>query len=138
VSAGSAEAAVVKTLNRFAGHVNRGEMGEALAHFTDSPSITEDIAPYHWRGPSAGQDWLAAMGANAERHGISGIHMGFGAPTMVEVTGDRGYAVLRGDLTFSFADAPDRRIQGHVTFVVQQSVRAWKIETLTWAWVSEG
>ena len=134
----SDEAAIVETLNRFAEHVNRGEIPGALACFTDEPSIVEDIAPYHWQGRRAAGDWLTAMAENAQRHGMSGIHMRFAAPTMVEVTGERGYAVLPGDLTYSFPEGPDRLVHGHVTFALQRVGADWKVETLTWAWVRAG
>jgi len=137
VSAPSAEAVIVETLNRFAEHVNRGEVAAAIGHFTDDPSIVEDLSPFHWRGPDAAGAWLAAMAANAERNGVTGIHMGFRAPRLVLVDGDRGYAVLPGDLSYSFAGAPDRRIGGYVTFAVQKIHDAWKIETLTWTWEHE-
>jgi hypothetical protein len=138
VSDPSDQAEIVEALNRFAEHVNRGEIPAALACFTDEPSIVEDIAPYHWRGPHAAGDWLGAMAENAQRHGMSGIHMRFGAPTMVETAADRGYAVLPGDLTYSFPKAADRVVHGHVTFAVQRAGPTWKVETLTWAWVREG
>jgi hypothetical protein len=137
VSGPADETAIVETLNRFAEHVNRGEIPAALACFTHEPSIVEDIAPYHWQGPRAAGDWLTAMAENAQRHGMSGIHMAFGAPTMVMVEAGRGYAVLPGDLTYSFPEAADRVVRGHVTFAVEKSGEAWTIETLTWAWVSE-
>ena len=137
MSGGPAEDAIVAALQRFTGFVNAGDMPAALACFTANPSIVEDIAPYHWQGPGAGAAWLAAMGANAARAGMTGITMTFHAPTLVLTEGDRGYAVLPGDLAYAFGDGSVRRVRGHGTFAVQRDAADWKIETLTWGWERE-
>jgi hypothetical protein len=128
---------IVAALNWFADLVNRGEMAAAVACFTEAPSIIEDLAPFHWRGPAAGAEWLGAMAANAEREGFSRIEMKFREATLVLAEAGRGYAVLPGDLTFTLAEGGVRHVQGHATFAVQKAAGDWKIEALTWAWLRE-
>ena len=130
-------AQIVAALNRLADLVNDGEIPAALACFTEAPSIVEDLPPFHWRGPTAGAEWLGAMAANAEREGVSRIEMKFRDPTLVLAEAGRGYAVLPGDLTYTLAQGGVRHVQGHATFTVQKAAGGWKIETMTWAWVRE-
>jgi hypothetical protein len=57
--------------------VNRGDFATAIAAFSDTPLIVEDIAPFRWQGAGAASEWLSAMGSKccaAERYG--GAHEG--------------------------------------------------------------
>ena len=132
-----AEAELTSALNRFAELVNKGDAPGALGYFVANPSITEDLAPYHWYGPKAGADWLAGMASNAEKMGMSDVHMHFKPATMAQVTGARGYAVIPGELTYTFKDGSKKLAKGHVTFATEKSEAGWKIDSLTWAWESE-
>jgi hypothetical protein len=107
-----AEAELTSALNRFAELVNKGEGPAALGYFVANPSITEDLAPYHWYGPKAGGDWLAGMAANAEKSGMTDINMHFLPATMVQITGARGYAVIPGELTYTFKDGSKKHATG--------------------------
>jgi ketosteroid isomerase-like protein len=122
------------SLDHFCDLVNQGDAPAALAYFLPDASIVEDLAPYSWRGPAAGTEWLQAMNTNAERSGMSGVNMHFLPATMVQITGDRAYAVIPGDLTYSFKDGTVRHAQGHVTFSLQRVAARWRIGSLTWAW----
>ena len=130
----AAEAELVASLDRFAELVNKGDGAAALAYFVANPSITEDLAPYHWYGPKAGGDWLNGMAANAAKAGMTDINMHFLPATMVQITGSRGYAVIPGELTYSFKDGSKQHAHGHVTFATEKFAAGWKIEALTWTW----
>jgi hypothetical protein len=132
-----AEAELTGALNRFAELVNKGDGPGALAYFVANPSITEDLAPYHWYGPKAGTDWLEGMGTNAAKMGMTDVNMRFLPATMVQIVGARGYAVIPGDLTYTFKDGSKKHAQGHVTFATEKFAAGWKIEALTWTWESE-
>lgn len=131
-----AEAELTSALNRFADLVNKGDAPDALAYFVANPSITEDLAPYHWQGPKAGVDWLNGMAANAAKMGMTDVNMRFLPATMVQIVGARGYAVIPGDLTYTFKDGSKKHAQGHVTFATEKVAAGWKIEALTWTWES--
>jgi ketosteroid isomerase-like protein len=133
----TAEAELTSALNRFSELVNKGDAPGALAYFVANPSITEDLAPYHWSGPKAGLDWLNGMAANAAKAGMTDVNMHFLPATMVQITGPRGYAVLPGVLTYTFKDGSKKHAQGHATFATQKVPAGWRIEALTWAWESE-
>jgi ketosteroid isomerase-like protein len=126
------------SLDHFCELVNHGDIPAAVAYFLPNASIVEDFAPYAWRGPTAGTDWLQAMSTNAQRSGISGIDMHFLPATMVQITGERAYAVIPGELTYSFKDGTVRRAHGHVTFALQKVAADWRIDSLTWAWERAG
>ena len=126
------------SLDHFCELVNQGDAPSAVAYFLPDASIVEDLAPYSWQGPTAGMQWLQAMNANAERSGISAINMHFLPATTVQITGARAYAVIPGDLTYSFKDGTIQHAQGHVTFALQKVAASWRIETLTWTWERAG
>ena len=139
VASAAGEAAQLEaSLDRFCELVNQGNAPEALAYFLPDATIVEDLSPYSWQGSSAGMEWLEAMNANAERSGMSGVHMRFQPASTVQITGARGYAVIPGDLTYTFKDGRVQHAHGHVTFVLQKMTAGWRIETLTWAWERAG
>jgi ketosteroid isomerase-like protein len=131
VMAGSAP--VVAVINRMTDAVNKGEMATAFAAFTASPWIVEDGAPYHWQGPGAPQAWIAAMGANADAHGMTAIDMKLSAPSRVEVSGDQAYAVVPGRLSYTMKDGHSEHADGILTFTLAQSAAGWKIDSLVWS-----
>jgi ketosteroid isomerase-like protein len=133
---GPAEAELTSSLNRFAELVNKGDVPGALGYFVANPSITEDLAPYHWYGPKAGEDWLNGMAANMAKSGMTDVQMHFLPATMVQITGARGYAVIPGELTYTFKDGSKKHAQGHATFAAEKFAAGWRIEVLTWAWES--
>ncbi|HEY5105519.1 MAG TPA: nuclear transport factor 2 family protein [Caulobacteraceae bacterium] len=137
-SEASGAAQLEASLDHFCELVNQGKASEAVAYFLPDATIIEDLAPYSWHGPTAGMEWLQAMNANAERSGMSGVNMHFLPATMVQITGERAYAVIPGDLTYSFKDGTVRHAQGHVTFSLRKVAADWRIGSLTWAWERAG
>lgn len=129
-----AEVALGASLKDFAELVNQGKSAEAIAYFAASPSIVEDLAPYRWQGPTAPKAWIDAMMANAERAGMSGVNMHFSDPATVQITGARAYAVMPGELTYTFKDGHLDHAHGHVIFSLHKLSGAWRIETLAWGW----
>ena len=135
----SGEAAQLEaSLDHFCDLVNQGDAPAAVAYFLPDASIVEDLAPYSWQGPAAGMQWLQAMNANAERSGIGSVNMRFLPATTVQISGARAYAVIPGDLTYTFKNGTVQHAQGHVTFALQKVAASWRIETLTWTWERAG
>lgn len=128
------EAELAAALARFVDLVDKGDVPAALAYYLPNASIMEDLAPYHWQGPKAGMDWLNGMASNAEAHGMSNVQMHVGAPTTVLVTGNRGYEVVPGELTYTFKNGDIRHAQGHITVAAERTEKGWQFEALTWAW----
>ena len=85
--------------------VNQADFATAIAAFTDTPVIVEDIAPFIWQGADAPSDWLSAMGANAARLNVQSVMMVLEQPTRVEVDAEAAYAVFPGELRLAAVGA---------------------------------
>ena len=119
-------------IRAFIDEVNRGDSASALARLTEDVCIVEDIAPYRWTGREAGGQWLAAMGANAQRLGVTTISMTPGEPRRIEADGEHGYCVITGRVTL---EGPGTRLRedGLITFAMRREGEHWRISALTWA-----
>jgi ketosteroid isomerase-like protein len=124
---------VLATITRMTEAVNRGDAPTAFAAFTPSPMIVEDLAPYRWQGPGTPQAWLEGMGANAQAHGIVTINMKLAAPTRIEITGDRAYAIVPGLLSYTMKDGHAEHADGLITFLLVRGPSDWKIDSLVWS-----
>ena len=122
---------VVGAINRFVDAANAGEHAAALEHFTADATIIEDIPPYRWQGPQAGSQWMAAMGENAARSGVTGIAMQLGEATRVEVDAGSAYAVYPAVLTLS-GDGLRLQAGGCLTLTLQRADTGWLINALAW------
>ena len=124
--------AVVTAVRGLVDAVNGGDVGTALAAFTDAPVIIEDIAPYIWRGRDAPSDWLSAMGANAARLNVQSVLMTLEQPTRVEVVEEAAYAVFPGQLSLVAGEA-NLVAEGMLTFTLQNTGGRWLIDSLVWS-----
>ena len=116
----------------FIDEVNRGDAAAALARFTDDVCIVEDLAPYRMSGPGAGQKWLSAMGANAQKLGVTAVVLHPGQPRRIEADEATGYCVLPGELTL---DGPNAKLNaaGELTMAARRENGAWRFCAMTWA-----
>jgi hypothetical protein len=122
---------VVTFVATFVDQVNKGQSSAALGHLATDVSITEDLAPFHWRGPHAGTEWLTGMQKNGARMGVTEIRMKLGAPTQVLVHGDAAYEAIPGVVIL----AGKRRTlhgTGMLTFALIKDAGVWKITSLAW------
>ena len=127
----AADKAVVASISELVAAVNRGDQPAALAHFTPDATITEDVAPYRWQGPDAGAGWMKAMFENSQKAGMTEVVMTLGAPTHVQVEGDRAYAVMPGALTLK-GKGQTLHATGVLTFALQKTANAWRIGLMSW------
>lgn len=116
----------------FIDEVNRGDAPAALARFTDDVCIVEDLAPYRLTGPDAGQRWLAAMGGNAQKLGVTAVVLHPGQPRRVEADDRYGYCILPGELSL---DGPSAKLHaaGELTMAARRENGSWKFCAMTWA-----
>lgn len=116
----------------FIDEVNRGDAAAALARFTDDVCIVEDLAPYRMTGADAGQRWLQAMGANAQKLGVTTVALHPGQPRRIEADDQYGYCVLPGNLSL---DGPNAKLHaaGELTMAARRENGAWKFCAMTWA-----
>ena len=129
----AADPAVMATLSRMTEAVNTGDLPTAFAAFTPSPMIIEDLAPYRWQGPGTPQAWIDGMGANAQAHGITAIHMQLSPPTRIDVVADRAYAIVPGQLRYVLKDGHSEHADGLITALLLRTPAGWKIDSLIWS-----
>ena len=122
---------IESAVSAFVDEVNSGKFDAAIARFTHDATIVEDIAPFRWRGPNAGPQWLTAMAENAERLAVTGVVMDLGAPQRIEVEGAAGYAVFAGTVLLKKVDQTLRE-PGLLTFALERHSDDWLIAALTW------
>ena len=126
----AADKAVVASISDFVAAVNRGDQAGALTHFTSDATITEDVAPYRWQGPDAGAGWMKAMWENSQKAGVTEVVMTVGAPTHVQVEGDRAYAVMPGALTLK-GKGPTLHANLQAGSAAK-TIGAWRIGLMSW------
>lgn len=116
----------------FIDEVNRGDAAAALARFTDDVCIIEDLSPFRMTGPDAGQRWLSAMGANAQKLGVTAVALHPGEPRRIEADDQYGYCILPGELML---DGPDKKLHaaGELTMAARREGGAWQFCAMTWA-----
>ena len=122
---------IVRFVATFVDQANKGNAGAALGHLTSDVSITEDLAPFNWKGPHAGADWLAGMQKNGERIGVSDIQMQLGSPTQVLVDGDAAYEAIPGVVVLKGTHGVLHE-KGMLTFALVKTSGVWKITSLAW------
>jgi hypothetical protein len=119
-------------IRAFIDEVNRGDAASALARFTDDVCIVEDLSPFRMTGPEAGQRWLAAMGGNAQKLGVTAVALHPAEPRRIEADEQYGYCILPGELSL---DGPNAKLHAHgeLTMAARRENGAWKFCAMTWA-----
>ena len=122
------EAPIRAMLNAF----NKGDVAAAKATHIAAPTILDEpTAPYTWSGPTAFDDWLAALGRSEAAAGKSGGTVALGAVTRESVEGDRAYVVMPSTYTFQQHNQRMRET-GTMTFALIRQPSGWKIAAWTW------
>jgi len=124
--------AITAALHKMVVAVNEGDLQAVLAAFADSAVIIEDIPPYRWDGPGAVMAWLQAMGANAQRLGVTRITMELIASIRTEVDGSRAYSIQAGQLSLG-AGGSELTADGQLTFTLVEQNDVWLIDSLVWS-----
>jgi len=131
--AGPAEDAALAPVHQFIDAVNKGDMKGAGAAYTQSPSIIDEFAPYHWQGPTAYADWQAAFESKSKAQGMTDPVMTLLKPTRVVVTGDQAYAVVPALYDFRLKGITIRE-HGTFSFALAKTAEGWRISAWGWAW----
>jgi|WetSurMetagenome_2_1015567.scaffolds.fasta_scaffold113268_2 hypothetical protein len=122
-------AGMMKPINGF---IAASLTGKPFASFvTASPSIIDEVPPYHWSGPGAGKAWLADVGAWAKANGVTDLGVKLGAPTRVEQTASRGYVVTPAVFTYKQNGKAERE-DAAMAFALDRSRSGWRIAALAW------
>ena len=130
----AADTAVEAPIRAMLAAFNRGDVAAAKATHIAAPMILDEpTAPFTWSGPTAFDDWVAALGRSEAAAGKTGGTVALGAVTRESVEGDRAYVVLPS--TYSFQQRGHAmRETGTMTFALVRQPAGWKIAA--WAWTS--
>ena len=122
-------AGMMKTINGF---IDASLAGKPLAGLvTASPSMIDEVPPYHWSGPGAAKAWMADVGAWARTNGVTELGVRLGAPTRVEQTGSHGYVVTPAVVTYNQKGKAERE-EGAMVFALDRRRSGWRVASLAW------
>ena len=121
-------AAIEKAFHGF----NVGDMKEATAAFADEGQVTDEFAPYQWRGPGAFTAWLSGLSDWEKARGRTGDNMKVLSVTRSDVDGDTAYVVTH--MLYSFKEHGRRMSEpGDFAFVLHNTPAGWKVTAMSWA-----
>jgi hypothetical protein len=130
-SARAADSALMVPIRQFEAALAKGDMAAAKATLVEAPTITDELAPYHWSGAGAFDAWLADATKYDAAAGNSGGSSSFGEPVRANISGERGYVVLPSTYTFTHKGIKMRET-GTITFALTKIGPDWKIASWTW------
>lgn len=130
-AARAAGADVETTISQFSAALHSGDSKAARNLLTARTVILDDVAPYYWGGAHAFESWQADLAKASAARGMSEEDAALGAPTRVEVSGDRAYAILPATHTFKMKGRAMREV-AQLTFTLAKDPAGWKI--VSWAW----
>lgn len=122
---------VETTISQFSAALHAGDGKAAKTFLTARTVILDDVAPYYWGGANAFDSWQADLAKASTARGMSEEDAALGAPSRVEVSGDRAYAILPATHTFKMKGRVMREA-AQLTFILAKGPAGWKITS--WAW----
>ena len=130
---GSAQTAVLATVNQFVDGFNKGDTKEALAACADQTSIIDDFPPHEWHGTGACAKWMSDFDADAKKNGDTDGMVKLLNPTHVDITGDHAYLVIPANFTFKQNGKPVTELGSIITLALQKNPAGWEITGWAWA-----
>lgn len=132
-SAQTADAELMAPIQKFIDSFNKGDAAAAAATHAEGAdlTITDEVAPYLWRGAKAFQAWSADLESDAKKNGITDAMVTLGVPTRTERNGDQAYVVVPAVYAFKQRGAAMREA-AQMTFVLSKGATGWLIHAWTW------
>jgi ketosteroid isomerase-like protein len=123
---------IAAPITTFVDAFDKGDIKAAEAtHDGANLTITDEVAPYVWKGPHAFGDWVHDLLADDAKAGVTGESLAIAKPARIEADGDNAYAVVPA--VYSFKDhGAAMREAAQMTFVLHKGAAGWKITTWTW------
>lgn len=130
--ADAADSAVEAPIRTMAEAFNKGDVTLAKSTHVAAPMILDEpTAPFAWFGPTAFDDWIAALGKSEAEAGKTGGKVALGPVTRESVMGRHAYVVIPSTYTFHQARRTMRET-GTMTFALVKQRADWKIQAWTW------
>jgi hypothetical protein len=128
----ASDAAVLAPIHQMLEAFNKGDAKAAKATHVAAPSITDEVAPFFWAGPTAFDSWLTDLTKSEAAEGKTDGKVALEAPTAEKVVGKRAYVVTPSTYTFKQKGKTMREV-GTMTFVLLKGATGWKIRSWTWS-----
>ena len=127
------DAELMAPIQKFIDSFNKGDVPAAAAtHAAGADlTITDEVPPYVWRGPTAFMAWAADLDADAKKNGITEPIVTVSKPTRIERSGDQAYVVVPTVYTFKLKGAAMREA-AQMTVVLRRGASGWLIHGWTW------
>ena len=132
--AGSGRAATPELavpIRQFMDSLARGDNASAAAACLPDITITDEVAPFHWRGKDALAKWGADLASNDKAAGIADQKVAIRPATREVVKGDMAYVIVPATFTFTEKGMAMRE-SAQLTFVLKRQAAGWKIAAWTW------
>jgi ketosteroid isomerase-like protein len=132
-SAQSPDAELMAPIQKFIDSFNKGDIAAAGAtHATGADlTITDEVAPYVWRGPKAFTAWAGDLDTDAKKNGLTEQMVTVSKPTRIERSGDQAYVVVPTVYTFKVKGTAMREA-AQMTVVLRKGASGWLIHGWTW------
>ena len=116
----------------FIGAFDKGDAAAAAATMLPAGvTITDEVSPYLWQGPTAFADWAHDLQAGDKAAGIANEAVVLGDATRRDMTGNIAYVIAPA--TFSFTRGGKKMSEtAQMTFVLKFTDAGWKIAAWTW------
>lgn len=131
VSFADDKADVMKVIRQYVERFNNGDPKSAEL-CTDHTVIIDEFPPHTWAGPNACLSWMQDYDVDAKKHGISDGHVTLGKPRVLDLDGDRAYAVIPSNYNFKRNGKPVAEKGASFTFALQKGPEGWRI--IGWSW----
>lgn len=125
--------AVMATVHQFVDGFNKGDTKSSLATCASPAAIIDEFPPYAWSGPNACADWAKDFDALAQKDGMSDAKVWTGAPTTVEVAGDRAYVIAPSKFSYKMKGKAITEPPARLIIALQKQGNDWKITAWTWS-----
>jgi ketosteroid isomerase-like protein len=129
----TSNAELMAPIQKFVDSFNKGDTTAAAATHASTADlvIVDELPPYAWQGASAFQSWIADLGLDAQKNGITEPAVKLSAPSRIEQSADHAYVVVPAVYTFKRGGKAMRE-SAHMTFVLGKDPGGWLIHAWTW------
>jgi ketosteroid isomerase-like protein len=123
----------MRTVWRFVGSFNKGDVNAALGECAAQSSIIDEFPPYLWQGATGCADWANDFDAYIKKNGMTGPKVTLGLLRHVDVSGDRAYVVVPANFTFKKNGRRFNEPSSMWTVTLQKIADSWRITGWAWA-----
>jgi ketosteroid isomerase-like protein len=123
----------MRTVWRFVGSFNKGDVKSALDECAPQTSIIDEFPPYLWQGASGCAEWSADFDAYIKKNGMTGPKVTLGVLRHVDVSGDRAYVVIPASFSFRKNGRRFSERNSTLTLALQKVAESWRITGWAWA-----